>query len=151
MGKVLVVDDEPGIRNLLREVLTEEGHEVVTARDGVEALEMLRGDEGYLVLLDLMMPRLDGRGVLHALEGRHDAGRQHRVIVMSAAERLFAYSAALKSELVREQVAKPFELEALIALVNLHAPAPTDRSGPTEGNTHNTHDGHHAHDAHQSP
>lgn len=146
MGKVLVVDDEPGIRDLLREVLTEEGHEVVTARDGVEALEMLHGDEGYLVLLDLMMPRLDGRGVLHALERRHDAGRQHRVIVMSAAERLFAYSATLKSALVREQVAKPFELETMIALVNQHAPA--DRSGPTGGDTH---DGHLAHDAHQAP
>lgn len=148
MGKVLVVDDEPGIRDLLREVLIEEGHEVVTARDGLEALEVLQGADEYLVLLDLMMPRLDGRGVLHALESHGDAGRRHRVIVMSAAERLFAYSATLKSELVREQVAKPFELEAMIALVNQHAPTTADLSAQGERDAH---DGHRAHDAPPTP
>lgn len=148
MGKVLVVDDEPGIRDLLCEVLTEEGHEVATARDGLEALEILHGADGYLVLLDLMMPRLDGRGVLHALARQDGAERQHRVIVMSAAERLFAYSATLKSALVREQVAKPFELETMIALVNEHAFAPADLTDVAGSIEHETHD---AHDAHQVP
>ena len=121
MGKVLVVDDEPAIRELLRDVLCEEGHHVETARDGVETLKVLEREHAVLVLLDLMMPRLDGRGVIRALEGRPD-GRNHRVIVMSAAERLFAYSASLRSGLVCEQLAKPFELDTVIALVDQYMP-----------------------------
>jgi CheY-like chemotaxis protein len=129
MGNVLVVDNETGIRDLLREILVEEGHQVVTARDGVEALEVLEGAERFLVLLDLMMPRLDGSGVIQALEGQGAAGRRHPVIVMSAAERLFAFSAAFHSELVRGRLVKPFDVETLLALVDEHAPP----SGEPEG------------------
>lgn len=122
MGKVLVVDDEAAIRDLLADVLSEEGHQVLTARDGLEALDVLRSEPPLVVLLDLMMPRLDGRGVIREMETTA-ATRAHRVIVMSAAERLFAYSTSLQSSLVCEQVAKPFELETMIALVNKHMPA----------------------------
>jgi len=121
MGKVLVVDDEADLRGLLADVFTDEGYEVMTARDGVEALDVLRRECDMVVLLDLMMPRLDGRGVIHELE--HDATpHHHRVIVMSAAERLFAYSTSLQSPLICEQLAKPFELETVIALVKKHMP-----------------------------
>ncbi|HEX9057147.1 MAG TPA: response regulator [Ktedonobacterales bacterium] len=122
MGKVLVVDDDPSIRDMLRDVLTEEGHDVVLARDGVEALEVLQREGRFLVLLDLMMPRLDGLGVLRVIEKHPSMREQTRVIIMSAAERLFALSSVLHGGMVSEQIAKPFELDQMLDLVNRFAP-----------------------------
>jgi CheY-like chemotaxis protein len=122
MSRVLVVDDDPAIREMLEDVLTEEGYDVVTARDGVEALEVLERGGDYLVLLDLMMPRLDGRGVIRSLEQRPEVRRASRVVVMSAADRLFAFSATLQSNIVVEQIAKPFELDILFDVVGRLAP-----------------------------
>ena len=138
MGKVLVVDNEAGIREMLREILSEEGHQVVTARDGVEALEVLAGAGRYLVLLDLMMPRLDGSGVIRALERQGVSGRRHPVIVMSAAERLFAFSAAFHSDLVRERLVKPFDVETLLAVVEQHMP-PLESEHDGERGARNNH------------
>jgi CheY-like chemotaxis protein len=123
MGRVLVVDDDPYIREMLRDLLTDEGHQVVTARDGVEALEVLERERGrFLVLLDLMMPRLDGLGVIRALEQHPKMRASNRVIVMSAAERLFALSSLLRTGLISEQIAKPFELDLMLDLVSRYAP-----------------------------
>jgi CheY-like chemotaxis protein len=59
--KILIVDDDADIREVLTEVLTESGHQVVTAANGLEALQILRrGWLPCLVLLDLMMPVMDG-------------------------------------------------------------------------------------------
>jgi two-component system, OmpR family, alkaline phosphatase synthesis response regulator PhoP len=59
-AKILVADDEANILKLLRMYLREEGYDIVTARDGREALERFRSDHPDLVLLDLMMPELGG-------------------------------------------------------------------------------------------
>jgi CheY-like chemotaxis protein len=122
MGNVLVVDDDPTIRDMLRDVLTDEGHRVTTARDGMEALEQIERGGPFLILLDLMMPRLDGVGVLRELENHPEKRGGSSVIVMSAAERLFALSALLSTGVVSEQVAKPFELDLMLELVNRLAP-----------------------------
>lgn len=66
-AKVLVVDDEPDIRELCRVNLEFAGYEVLEAGDGEEALAVCRRESPDLVFLDLMMPRLDGWGVLEAL------------------------------------------------------------------------------------
>jgi CheY-like chemotaxis protein len=123
MAKVLIVDDDPMIRDVLNDVLSDEGHQVHTARDGLEALHLLEREGSYLILLDLMMPRLDGPGVIRALEAQPALRDDNRIIVMSAAERLFALSALIASDLVRERVAKPFDLDLISDLVALHAPA----------------------------
>lgn len=57
---ILVVDDESRIRDLLRMVLESRGYEVIEARDGVEALEQVAATPPHLVVLDVMMPRMDG-------------------------------------------------------------------------------------------
>ena len=73
MGTLLVVDDDAHIRNMLDVLLTLEGHDVVTAEDGEEALELLAGsDEFDAVVLDVMMPRMSGWEVAEQL--RADAG-----------------------------------------------------------------------------
>ncbi len=64
--KVLVVDDEPDVLLLCRVNLEFEGYQVVQASDGVEALEQMRAEMPDVVLLDVMMPRMDGWAVLAA-------------------------------------------------------------------------------------
>lgn len=68
---MLVVDDERDVRDLARTILERAGCEVVTAEDGVDALEKIAdGFEPLVIILDLEMPRLDGEGVLRALAKR---------------------------------------------------------------------------------
>ena len=66
--KILVVDDDDAIRNMVERVLRREHFEVESARDGFEAIEKLSRNDYATVLLDLMMPRVDGIGVLRFLE-----------------------------------------------------------------------------------
>jgi two-component system response regulator (stage 0 sporulation protein F) len=58
--KILVVDDELEIRDLLTEVLTGEGYDVIQASNGMEALELVEKEEPQVILLDVMMPGIDG-------------------------------------------------------------------------------------------
>ncbi len=66
-AKVLVIDDDPDIRDVLSVVLEGEGFEVVTAVDGLQGLEMIKAETPDLIVLDLMMPQLDGFGVCNTL------------------------------------------------------------------------------------
>lgn len=78
--RILVADDEPDIRGVLALYLENAGYEVAQAADGVEALEALRTQQVDLVLLDVMMPRLDGYEVLKSVRRESDVP----VIVVSA-------------------------------------------------------------------
>ncbi|MGB6376145.1 MAG: response regulator, partial [Syntrophobacteria bacterium] len=57
---VLCVDDDPGIRELLHEIITRLGHRMITAVDGIDALEKLAADHFDIVITDINMPRMDG-------------------------------------------------------------------------------------------
>lgn len=81
--KILVVDDEEDILDLMRYNLEREGFEVVLARDGVEALEKAEAEEPDLLILDIMMPRLDGIEVCRRL--RQDAHLRQTPILMLTA------------------------------------------------------------------
>lgn len=80
-AKILIVDDEAVIRTLLTRILKGAGYAVTDAENGVEALEKIGTERFDLVLLDIMMPALDGWGVLARLRGRADAPP---VLVLSA-------------------------------------------------------------------
>lgn len=69
---ILVVDDDPAIRKVLAQNLSLEGYEVTTVSDGEEALETVAAAVPDLVILDVMMPRLDGYGVLEKLRAESD-------------------------------------------------------------------------------
>lgn len=66
--RILVVDDEKGMRDLLLFELSSYGYEVMTAADGVEALERAREKKFQLVICDLMMPKMDGMATLQAVK-----------------------------------------------------------------------------------
>ena len=111
MTTVLVVDDEPTIRELVVEVLRLEGYAAVGAADGRAALAAMEEAAPDLVLMDVMMPGLDGRAAYLAMRAR-PAGVAIPVVLMSAAAdpaRLPAGVAAF--------LPKPFDLEQLLGLV----------------------------------
>ena len=82
---VLVVDDEPDIRELLTELLTMEGFDVLTAENGADALRVLAGRTADAIVLDLMMPVMDGRG-FRAEQRKDPRISSIPVIVVSAAD-----------------------------------------------------------------
>jgi len=83
MTKVLIADDEPNIVVSLEFMMKREGYEVVVARDGVAALEAIRGERPRLVLLDAMMPGMSGFDVCEAV--RADPGLRDTLILMLTA------------------------------------------------------------------
>lgn len=81
-SKILVVDDEPYIREFLRSVLTDEGYEVITASDGREALPIAVTEQPNLILLDIMMPDLNGMETCKQLRERPTT-RNIRIIMLT--------------------------------------------------------------------
>jgi len=86
MTQILVAEDEPDIRELLVDLLNDAGYDVIVASDGGAALEKARLELPDMVILDLMLPVLDGFQVLEALKS-DPATRSMPVIVVSARER----------------------------------------------------------------
>ncbi len=111
---VLVIDDQPGIRRLLTEVLADDGHEVVTAENGYEGIQLAEKLKPAVILMDMKMPGMDGIETLRELKrmGQHD-----KVIMMTAygelemvnqAQQLGAYA----------YIIKPFDIVNLCRMVN---------------------------------
>ena len=112
-ARILVVDDEESIRDLLRLVLTGEGYSVVTANDGEEAIEHLEAQRFNLVITDLVMPKVNGIEVLRAAK-RLDPN--YPVIVITGYP-----SVETVTELVRlgagDYLTKPFNVDVVIVTV----------------------------------
>jgi CheY-like chemotaxis protein len=106
--RVLVVDDEEAIRLLVRTVLERSGFEVDVARDGCEAIERLAASDYDVVLLDVMMPRLDGFGVVHEMESRFPA-LLARTLLVTASNRK-----DLDRLPIRGVIHKPFSVGDLV-------------------------------------
>ena len=110
--KILVVDDDADIREVLQEVLVESGHEVMTASNGLEALQILRaGWSPCMVLLDLMMPVMDG--YLFIAERRNDPYLASIPVTVITAGRQVDVERLDGATLV----AKPIRLPALMSLI----------------------------------
>lgn len=110
--RALVVDDDDPIRTMLAKVVERQNLSVDTARDGIEAIEAIDRDGYSVIVLDLMMPRLDGYGVLQHLQQHHPKMLACTIIA----------SAVPESEVLRNFVApvfkihaKPFDMSKLIA------------------------------------
>jgi two-component system, chemotaxis family, chemotaxis protein CheY len=110
---VLVVDDDDAIRLTVADALEDEGYQVLTASNGQEALEQVESRPPDAIVLDLMMPILDGWGFLEACRSRQLC-QDIPILVMSAYRRLAETAPDLK---VRACIAKPFELDVLLGAV----------------------------------
>lgn len=112
--RVLVVDDEDSIRNLVTRVLGRAGFDTVPAVDGAAAIECLDASQFDAMVLDLMMPHVDGFGVVD-----HLVETQPRMVEKTVVVTAFP-NAAIQQRLhhVCCVLAKPFELDALMSAVN---------------------------------
>jgi CheY-like chemotaxis protein len=114
--RLLLVDDEAAIVEALQDILSDEGYAVEAAFNGEEALQRLRITRPDLMLMDLMMPVMDGRELLRRVR-QDPALKDLPVVVMSAGritdEERQAASATL---------AKPFELDLLLETLQKHLP-----------------------------
>ena len=119
----MVVDDDPDIQLLLRLELSAEGYDVVTASDGFEAIDRIPNLKPDVVLLDVMMPGLDGWGVLERLQEPKPA-----VIVVSglATDRDHHYRHAVELGALGF-VSKPFDSTKLLELVETAARLDADQ------------------------
>lgn len=121
--RILVVDDQAAIRELVAVVLTADGHHVTVASDGFEALELLEGPGSYdLIVSDLNMPNLDGPSLYRAVRQRWPEGLPH-VLFMSGFVDSPQYAGFLEATRARVLL-KPFDVDELSRLVYkiLHRP-----------------------------
>jgi len=126
-GRVLVVDDEPMVRETLGQVLSDEGYVVDLAVDGETALERVHATRPDAILLDLMMPGMNGRQFLQALR-EEPAYARVPVMIMTAVHGLEVNLATLGAS---EVVEKPFNVDELLNKVALAVYRSRESSGLT--------------------
>lgn len=110
---ILVVDDDPIIRDMMADILDFEGYSAELARNGQEALAKLRGNKHYVIFLDLMMPVMDGRELCQQLQAQPELRSQHIIIVMSALDNLVQAS-SLNVDAV---MPKPFTVDDVLKAI----------------------------------
>lgn len=112
MQKILVVDDEKMIRNVIKEYAEFDGFEVTEAEDGMEAVEICRKNDFDLIVMDIMMPRLDGYSAIKEIRKT----KQIPVIMLSARgeeyDKLFGFEIGID-----DYVVKPFSPKELLARI----------------------------------
>jgi DNA-binding response OmpR family regulator len=129
--KILVIDDDPAVRRLVKDVLELEGFLVAVAADGYAGLRLIEADRPDCVVLDVMMPGLDGHGVLTRI--RSTGGRHLPVVMLTAAaDDNQAWQAW--TEGVDYFLSKPFEPEELLRFLDyLFEAGPEPKAAPLAG------------------
>ena len=110
-AKLLVVDDEESVRSLICRILRDTGYDVESAIDGKDALEKIAARRPDLIVLDLMMPELDGWGVVDALRKQ---GGAPPVLMLTARSDYDTFARAVR-EGVTAFISKPFRLQELLS------------------------------------
>lgn len=119
MARVLVVDDDQDIRDVVRFILEDAGYEVLDTGDGERALQMLRDSPTPLVvLLDLLMPRPNGIDVLTEIIADPALKQRHAYILLTADNNVLRDKAEpLLSQLSAPTISKPFDVDKLLETV----------------------------------
>lgn len=117
-GYILVVDDQNLNRMILSRVLQQEGHKCAMAENGQQALDMLRAEQFDMVLLDIMMPGIDGYETCRQLKA-DPATREVAVIFLSALDETHDKVQGLDLGAV-DYITKPFQIDEVMARVNTH-------------------------------
>ena len=121
-GKILLVDDDPDILDALSMILESRGYQVVTARDGIDGLASLKAEKPDLMILDLLMPKMDGFAVCKELQDpRWSKFSNMPILVLSsvredACRRRYELETSLEMD-VDDYIEKPVSPEALLKRV----------------------------------
>ena len=119
MAKILVVEDDPAVRDVVEHALSREGMETATVENGEEALERLRGEPFDLVVLDVMLPGVDGISVCREL--RADGGENGDIPVVMLTARDDEINVVVGLEVgADDYVTKPFSPRELVSRVRAH-------------------------------
>ena len=121
-AKILVVEDSPEIRELIKDVLTLSGYDVTVASDGLQGLACFKKDKFDLLILDYNMPRMGGAELLGLIRAAPE-GRKQAVIILSAEQMLDPIYKAYDHGIV-EWIPKPFTSADLLKKVVAHLKAP---------------------------
>jgi DNA-binding response OmpR family regulator len=122
-SKILVVDDDPDILEAVTLILESQGYEVVTARDGIEGLANLKAEQPDLMILDLMMPRMDGFAVCKELQDpRWSKYKDIPILILTsvreeASRRRYELETGLELD-VDDYVEKPMSPDVLLKRVS---------------------------------
>ncbi len=117
MGKkILIADDEEETRSLIKFVLKKENFQVAEANDGQDALRKISEESPDLIILDIMMPRLDGRAVLLQLKG-DEKTKNIPVIVSSGKEKMREFFRVNPDIEPEDYLEKPFRIKMLLEKV----------------------------------
>ncbi len=126
MAKILVVDDEAAIREMLQDMLGREGHEVTTAENGQHALSLFLEDQADIVITNILMPEKEG---LETIRELREMCPGVKIIAMSGGGQLgtISYLDVARSFGAMETLTKPFTRQRLIDALHdvLGAPAPS--------------------------
>ena len=114
--KILLVDDEPNITKLLSMRLKSSGYEVLTASDGAEGLEKARSQNPDLIILDLMMPKMEGYEVCRLL--KFDEKYKHIPIIISSAKSTDEDRHLGEKVGADDYLSKPYDPEDLLQKIN---------------------------------
>jgi CheY-like chemotaxis protein len=117
---ILIVDDDPDLVEILRILLEDCGYSVRCARNGREALESVAQERPAVILLDMLMPVMDGWRCAREVRARY--GRGVPIVVVTAAESARARADTVGS--VDEVLAKPFDIGELLRIVKRYVPKP---------------------------
>lgn len=124
--RILVVEDDANVADLIRAVLIEEGYLVAVARDGADGLQKAQDWHPDLILLDLRLPKLDGSELLKSLRELPGTA-ETPVVAMSASENIRQHTGELRA--ADAALSKPFDVDALLTQVAFHLarrPLPDD-------------------------
>lgn len=116
MTKILCIEDEPQMIDLIRLILENKGYEVVGAEGGTQGLEMMRTEKPDLILLDLMMPEMDGGDVFHHMKEEVEL-RDIPVVVVTAKAAPIDKVLWMNVAKVDDYVTKPFGPRELVESV----------------------------------
>ncbi len=117
-GTLLILDDDPALVSVMKEILEEEGYRVETSTDGVDALRLVDETHPATILMDMRMPGMDGWAFADSLRER---GATASVIVITGGDHALEWAQEVEAD---DYLAKPFDMAELIATVKRYcAPA----------------------------
>lgn len=112
--KILLVDDDPSILEILADLMAIFGHDYETAKDGLEAIDKLKHDFFHIVLTDMMMPGMDGMDLLKYIHGNYP---NIKIMVVTGYDRTFTYTDVIRAG-ASDFISKPFNTDELEAKIN---------------------------------